>query len=564
MNDAYTAAEPRSSRFLDPIDFEILWNRLITVTDEAAYAVVRTSMSKVVVEGRDFGVHLHDPLGRQLAADVSIASKTGTTSIAVKELLKVFPAATLKPGDVLVTNNPWWIMGHLNDIAVVMPLFYKNRLVAFAECMAHMADIGGSLSGSPREVFEEGLIIPPLKAAIGGQENETFFAMLEANVRVPRQIASDVRALMTGCHVMEAKLGEYLHTHGMDTLDDIGDAILSRSEAIMRRSISETIPNGTYHGETSVDGFDEPLTVRVRLDVEDGRVKVDFAGSSPQSTQGVNCTFVYTHVWATYTLKCIAAPGLPNNDGTFAPIEVAAPEGSFLNPLFPAPVKMKPSSGHYVPIAILDALVDAVPKRMLAESGNKFLVYVAGQNANKKAFSDLMFVMGGMGARATKDGLNCISFPANSSNLPVEVLETAMPLRVQRKALRPDSGGAGKYRGGLGQVFEVISTSPAPLTIRAEHGKLKTAPRGFRGGKDGAAGSVTLNGKSIPDKLPAILNEGDCLRLEIPGSGGMYAPHERDKAAVLHDLETGLITPAAAARDYGLAAADAVQGKPGK
>lgn len=296
MNDAYTAAEPRSSRFLDPIDFEILWNRLITVTDEAAYAVVRTSMSKVVVEGRDFGVHLHDPLGRQLAADVSIASKTGTTSIAVKELLKVFPAATLKPGDVLVTNNPWWIMGHLNDIAVVMPLFYKNRLVAFAECMAHMADIGGSLSGSPREVFEEGLIIPPLKAAIGGQENETFFAMLEANVRVPRQIASDVRALMTGCHVMEAKLGEYLHTHGMDTLDDIGDAILSRSEAIMRRSISETIPNGTYHGETSVDGFDEPLTVRVRLDVEDGRVKVDFAGSSPQSTQGVNCTFVYTHV----------------------------------------------------------------------------------------------------------------------------------------------------------------------------------------------------------------------------------------------------------------------------
>jgi N-methylhydantoinase B len=491
---------------------------------------------------------------------VSIASKTGTTSIAVKELLKVFPAESLKPGDVLVTNNPWWIMGHLNDVAVVMPLFYKNRHVGFAECMAHMADIGGSLSGSPREVYEEGLIIPPLKAAIAGQENETFFAMLEANVRVPRQISSDVRALMTGCHVMESKLAEYLSTHGLDSLEDIGNAILDRSEAIMQKSIAETIPDGTYHGETSVDGFDEPLTVRVRLDVKDGRVNVDFSGSSPQSSQGINCTFDYTHVWATYTLKCIAAPHLPNNDGTFAPIQVTAPEGTFLNPRFPAPVKMKPSSGHYVPIAILDALVDAVPKRMLAESGNKFLVYVAGQNANNKPFSDLMFVMGGMGARATKDGLNCISFPANSSNLPVEVLETAMPLRVESKALRPDSGGAGKFRGGLGQVFAVVSTSGAPLTIRAEHGKLKTAPRGFRGGKDGAAGGVTLNGKSIPDKLPVILNRDDRLRLEIPGSGGMYAPQDRDPEAVLRDLETGLISADAAARDYKMQ----VKGKPGE
>jgi N-methylhydantoinase B len=560
MNDTSARSELRKARFLDPIDFEILWNRLVTVTDEAAYAVVRTSMSKVVVEGRDFGVHLHDPLGRQLAADVSIASKTGTTSIAVKELLKVFPAEGLKPGDVLVTNNPWWIMGHLNDVAVVMPLFYKNRIVGFAECMAHMADIGGSLSGSPREVYEEGLIIPPLKAAIAGQENETFFAMLEANVRVPRQISSDVRALMTGCHVMESKLAEYLTTHGLDSLEDIGNAILDRSEAIMQKSIAETIPDGTYHGETSVDGFDEPLTVRVRLDVKDGRVNVDFSGSSPQSSQGINCTFVYTHVWATYTLKCIAAPHLPNNDGTFAPIHVTAPEGTFLNPRFPAPVKMKPSSGHYVPIAILDALVDAVPKRMLAESGNKFLVYVAGQNANNKPFSDLMFVMGGMGARATMDGLNCVSFPANSSNLPVEVLETAMPLRVESKALRPDSGGAGKFRGGLGQVFEVVSTSEAPLTIRAEHGKLKTAPRGFRGGRDGAAGSVTLNGKSIPDKLPVILNRDDRLRLEIPGSGGMYAPQDRDPEAVLRDLETGLISADAAARDYKMQ----VKGKPGE
>jgi N-methylhydantoinase B len=248
-------------------------------------------------------------------------------------------------------------------------------------------------------------------------------------------------------------------------------------------------------------------------------------------------------------LKCLAAPHVPNNDGTFAPISVTAPEGSFLNPRFPAPVKMKPSSGHYVPIAILDALSDVVPRRMLAESGNKFLVYLSGETAGRP-FSDLMFVMGGMGARATRDGLNCMSFPANSSNLPVEVLEAAMPLRVHRKALRPDSGGAGQYRGGLGQEFEFEAISSDPVTVRAEHGKLKTPPRGFRGGHDGASGGVFVNDKSVPDKLPVVLRKGDRMRLVTPGSGGMYPPPRRLKAAIERDMEEGVITPQSAARDY--------------
>jgi N-methylhydantoinase B len=547
----------------DPIDLEILWNRLITTTDEAAYAVVRTSMSKVVVEGRDFGVHLHDPTGRMLAADVAIASKTGTTSIAVKKLLEHFPADSLKPGDALVTNNPWWIMGHLNDIAVVAPIFHKGRLVAFAECMAHMADIGGCLSASPREVYEEGLIVPPLKLAEGGHENDTFFKMLEANVRVPRQVTSDVRALMTGCHVMEEKVSAFLQAQGLDTLETLGEAVLGHSEQAMRRALAETIPDGTYSGETTVDGFGEPLTIRTQLTASDGLIDIDFEGSSPQSGQGINCTFVYTHVWATYTMKCLAAPGLPNNDGTFAPIRVRAPEGSFLNPRFPAPVKMKPSSGHYVPIAILNALADTVPTRMLAESGNKFLVYLSGRTAARQPFSDLMFVMGGMGARATKDGLNCMSFPANSSNLPVEVLEATIPVRVRRKALRTDSGGAGRFRGGLGQEMEIESVSSEPLTIRAEHGKLATPPKGGRGGADGAGGGLYLNGTPIPDKLPVVLQKGDVLAMHIPGSGGMYPPAGRDASAVRRDVAQGYVSAAAAARDYPAATAAAATGTPG-
>ncbi len=540
-------------RVFDPIDLEILWNRLVLTVDEAAYSIIRTSMSKVVTEGRDFGALLFDPKGRLLAADVSVASKTGTISIAVKELLKHFSADSLKPGDMVATNNPWWIMGHLNDIAVVAPLFHRGRLVAFAECMAHMADIGGALSGSPREVYEEGLIIPPLRILDRGRENATFFAMLEANVRVPRQVGGDVRALVAGCAVMGRKLSEFLDRHGLRDLEDLGATIRQRSERTMRKALAETIPDGVYNGETTVDGFDKPLNIRARVEARGGNIAIDFAGSSPQSSLGINCTWVYTNVWATYTMKCLAAPALPNNEGTFAPIKVHAPEGSFLNPRFPAPVKMKPSSGHYVPIAILNALADAVPNRMLAESGNKFLVYMAGSDTHGQAFSDLMFVMGGMGARAGSDGLHCMSFPANSSNMPVEVLEQALPVRVRRRVLRPDSGGAGKYRGGCGQIYELESVSDQTITLRAEHGKLSTAPRGLRGGLAGAAGGLYLNGRPIPDKLPVRMERGDVLRLEIPGAGGMYPPGERDPQALARDIADGLVTRDAAARDYGYA-----------
>jgi len=543
----------RLRHFFDPIDLEILWSRLILVVDEAAYAIVRTSMSKVVTEGRDFGSLLLDPKGRLLAADVSVASKTGTISIVVKEILKHFPAESFRPGDMVVTNNPWWIMGHLNDIAIVAPLFYRGKLVAFAECIAHMADIGGSLSGSPREVYEEGLIIPPLKILDRGRENSTFFSMLEANVRVPRQVIGDVRALMAGCSVMQRKLTEFLNRQGLSDLEDLGATIRERSTRTMRQALAKTIPDGVYHGETTVDGFDEPLLIRARVEARGGTVAIDFAGSSPQSAQGINSTWVYTNVWATYTMKCVVAPDLPNNEGTFAPIRVTAPEGCFLNPRFPAPVKMKPSSGHYIPIAILNALSDSVSDHMLAESGNKFLVYLSGRDSRDAPFSDLIFVMGGMGARTGRDGLHCMSFPANSSNMPTEILEQSLPVRVHRRALRPDSGGPGRHRGGCGQVYEIESLSDQPMTLRAEHGKLSIAPRGMRGGLAGAAGALYLNGKPVPDKLPIILHRGDVLRLEVPGSGGMYAPNERDHQALARDIADGLVTRLAAQRDYGQA-----------
>jgi N-methylhydantoinase B len=536
---------------IDPVDLEILWNGLIMIVDEGAFAIVRTSMSKVVVEGRDFGAMLYDPQGRLLAADVSIASKTGATSIVVRELIRQFPPDTLRPGDVLATNNPWWIMGHLNDVAIVTPIFFRNRLVAFAECVAHMADIGGSLSGAPREVYEEGLIIPPLRVATAQGEDATFFRMLEANVRIPGQVGGDVRALIAGARVMEHSLHAFLERHRLRDLETLGGEILRRSESTMRGAIRAAIPNGVYRGETHIDGFDAPLTIKAAVTARDGVLTIDFAGSSPQSTLGNNSTLVYTNVWCKYIIKCLCAPQIPNNEGTFAPIAVTAPTGSFLNPAWPAPVKMKPSSGHYIPVAIVDALAEVIPERILAESGNKFLVYLAGRDEGGAPFSDLMFVMGGMGARANKDGLHCMSFPANSSNLPIEVLESAIPVRVRHKRLRPDSGGAGRFRGGCGQDLELEALASAPITARAEHGKLLSAPLGLRGGKAGLGGGLFLNEKPIADKMPVVLSRGDVLRVQTPGSGGTYPPAEREAAALERDVATGIVSPESAERDYG-------------
>jgi N-methylhydantoinase B len=540
----------RKRRKLDPVDLEILWNGLIMIVDEGAFAIVRTSMSKVVVEGRDFGAMLYDPEGNLLAADVSIASKTGATSIVVKELLKVFPAEKLAPGDVLISNNPWWIMGHLNDIAIVCPIFYGRKLVGFAECIAHMGDIGGSLSGAPREVYEEGLIIPPLRIATRTGEDATFFAMLQANVRIPGHVAGDVRALIAGCRVMEERVGAYLERHKMPDLAQIGEAVLERSEKTMRAAIAAAIPDGVYDGATTVDALGQSLEIRVRVTARAGRLAFDFAGSSPQSLLGINSTLVYTGVWCKYISKCLVCPALPNNEGTFAPITVTAPAGSFVNPIFPAPVKMKPSTGHYIPAAIVHALTDVIPERILAESGNKFLVYMAGRAESGEAFSDLMFVMGGMGARANKDGLHCMSFPANSSNLPVEVLEAAMPVRVRHKRLRVDSGGPGKFRGGCGQEFEFESLSASPMTVRAEHGKLYSPPLGLRGGKPGSPGGLSLNGSAIPDKSAVSLARGDVLNLQTPGSGGAYPPGERDRDALARDVANGIVSTRSAKTDY--------------
>lgn len=452
---------------------------------------------------------------------------------------------------MLVTNNPWYINGHLNDIAVVAPIFHRRKLVGFAECMAHMADIGGCLSASPREIYEEGLIIPDLKILDRGRENATFFQMLAANVRTPRQITSDVRALMVGAQVMGAKVCEFLESHDFGDLEDLGGAILEHSEAAMRRGIAAIIPDGVYHGEAVVGGAAERLLIKVEIAARDGEVFMDFAGSSPQSDVGINCTLPYSRVWCAYTIKCLAMPHLPNNEGTFAPIHAIAPEGTFLNPRFPAPVRMKPSSGHYIPDAIIDAISDVVPRLILAESGNKFLVDFHGCDENGRAVTEVMFVMGGMGARAVKDGPQCMSFPANSSNMPVEVLEATVPVRVHSKTLRPDSGGAGKFRGGCGQDYVFESISPNPLTVRAVHGKLSTGPSGLRGGRPGAAGGIWVNGSPAPDKTPRELRRGDVMRLSVPGGGGMYPPEERDPAALARDIENGVVSPEGAAA-YGV------------
>jgi N-methylhydantoinase B len=310
----------------------------------------------------------------------------------------------------------------------------------------------------------------------------------------------------------------------MRDLAALGHAIIAHSRNTMCNAIHAAIPDGTYRGGTLIEGSDTPLKIKVAITAKDGELDIDFTGSSDQRDVGVNCTLVYTHVWSTYIIKCLLCPSLPNNEGTFAPIRVSAPEGSFLNPRFPAPVRLKSSSGHFIPDAIINALQGVLSDRLIAESGNKFVVLFAGRDQQGRAYSESMFIMGGMGARARKNGLHCVSFPANSSNLPIEVLEATVLVRVHHKRIRRDSGGAGEYSGGCGQDFEFESLSDTPMMVRASHGKLSIPPRGLLGGHDGKTGAILMNGQPIPDKTPVTLNKGDVIRLLTPGSGGMRPP----------------------------------------
>ena len=505
-----------SQRF-DAITLEVLWTRLISVVDEAAKAIVRTSFSTLSNEANDFACMLTDARGYSLAQNTgSIPSFIGTLPATVRHFLRAMGAAAMQPGDVLITNDAWMGTGHMSDVSVLKPIFRAGRLVAFSATTSHMPDIGGRLRAiEAREVFEEGIHIPLMKLRREGRTDETLIEMIRANVRTPDQTVGDIWAQVGANELMDKRLLALMDAAGLETLDELADELFARAEHAMRAAI-RAVPDGTYRYAMRTDGVDAPLDYRVALTIAGDEITADYAGTSPQQPRAINCVMAYTYAMTAYAIKCALLPGLANNEGMYRPLRVSAPEGSLLNPRFPAAVVSRAVTGHYVPVLLFGALHQVIPDRVMAGAGSPlWAVQQTGLRADGRPYTNILFFNGGMGATPGKDGEHVLSWPSNISSTPVEVAERNTPLFFREKRLTPGSSGAGRFRGGLGQdvVFECESEAPIVVSFMAERTKFP-AP-GFAGGTDGGLGDVQINGVSIDNRRQHVLRRGDVVLVRV-------------------------------------------------
>ena len=515
---------------MNPIDLEIYWNRLIAITDEAGAALKRTSFSTVVRESNDFACVLLDTEARLVAqSTLSIPGFIGTAPLSLKGMLKVFPKETLRPGDILFTNDPWIGTGHLPDATMAAPIFLRGKdgkpgkLVAFAIAVAHLSDIGGrQWSADAGEMYEEGIRFPVVKLAEEGRMNPWVMQMLEANVRLPQQVRGDIEAQMGALRVADRRLAEMLDEYGLEGIDDIAAAIFHASEEAALRELRQ-IPPGTYVGGVDSDGWDEPVRIRATVTVTHDGVTVDYSGSTAQVRFGINETFNHTYAYTIYPFKCLLSPGIPNNDGFTRLFKVIAPEGTIVNARPPAAVGARHLIGHQLQAAVFEALAPVMPDRVQADSGTPlWSVLMRGVDAAKgTSFSTILFFNGGMGAMSRRDGPPASGFPANISNTPVEIAETLAPVLFTAKRLDDGSGGAGAHRGGMGQVVSFTSRWPGRLRVSLLTDRTRIPAKGIMGGEAGRTGHVLRNGKPVENPKGVVdLVEGDTLELALPGGGG--------------------------------------------
>lgn len=542
---------------IDPVRLGLIWHRLDGVVDQVAETFVRAAFSVVVRDNYDMAFSLFDARGCQLTQSKrSIPSFMGTLPQTLEVVLKKFPAASLAPGDTIITNNAWIGTGHLNDISMVHPIFRNKQLVAFAASTAHTVDIGGAPSPAARDCFEEGLCIPICKIMMDGEENPLVIDLITENLRQPSETLGDIRAQFAAYRDCAAKLLAIMDEEGLERLEDVADEIITRSERGMRLAIEE-LPDGEYTDGFAIDGVDEPLHIQCAVRIDGGALYVDFSGTSAQVRWPINSVLNYTQAYGSYAVKCLLDPGAPSNAGSVAPLTITAPPGCLLNATPPAPVWGRHLSGHYVPPAIFGALAPILPERVIAESGSPLWnVYFSGKrhsgsDGDGTNFVKMFFMNGGHGARAHSDGPGCLSFPSNVSNQAIEAFEHQVPLLATEKSFVPDSGGAGRFRGGNAQRIGFVSRSKTPVTMTIRHERVNYPPRGLLGGLPGSAGLDLVNGKAIAAKSRSELHEGDHVVFQTPGGGGLFPPAERAGALIEEDLASGLVTREQTMKDYG-------------
>ena len=533
---------------ISDVHMQIMWNRLISVVEEQAVTLIRTAFSTSVRESGDLSAGVFNRAGLMIAQAVTgTPGHVNAMAEAVGHFINDIGRENIYEGDVYITNDPWKGTGHLHDFTVVSPSFRKGKLTGFFACTAHVVDVGGRGFGpDANEVYEEGIFVPIMKFAERGVVNKDLVNILRNNVRESHQVVGDVYSLAACNEIGHRRLMDMMDEFQLDDLEGLADFIFKRSyDATLERLAS--LPHGTYSNVMRVDGYGDPIDIAVRIDVHADHILADFAGTSAPSPKGINCPLIYSAAYACYGLKCSLAPEIPNNHASLLPFKVTAPKDCILNAQRPAPVSVRHVLGHLVPDAVLGAVHKMLPGKVPAEgSGALWNLHVSARPlTGKDAPRDggqraevLLFNSGGTGARSHLDGLSATAFPSGVHSMSIEATEHVGPVIFWRKELRDGSGGAGQFRGGLGQVVEIAPTEGHEIYFNAMFDRIKHPPRGREGGENGAAGAVLLDdGTVLNAKGRQHVPAGRRLILQLPGGGGYGPLDKRDAEAVKRDRD---------------------------
>ncbi|MEE4217536.1 MAG: hydantoinase B/oxoprolinase family protein [Xanthomonadales bacterium] len=538
-----------STSSLDRIHMQILWDRLLAVVEEQAQTLVRTAFSTTVREAGDISAGVFDTQGRMLAQAVTgTPGHVNAMAASVSFFLQKFPIRDLHPDDVLVTNDPWHGTGHLNDFTVITPVFKKGRPVALFAATSHIADVGGLGFGPDgRQVFEEGLNIPMGYLFKSGQPNEVLLEILRANVRDPRSAEGDLYSLTAcnraGVESLLATLDEF----GMDDLDAAGDMIIRNSREAMLKEIQK-LPSGCWSNTMRIDGYDEPVDLVCALSIGEDGIEVDFAGTSPVCSHGINVPLTYTQAYASFGVRCVIGNDVPNNAGSLEVVRVSAPEGCILNAPRPAAVSARHAIGQMLPDVVLGCLEEPLDGQVPAEGASCLFgpVFLGGKGlipgSKSEPFVINAFYTGGTGGRPGKDGLDCTAFPSGVRSTPVEITENTAPLIIWQKEYRPGSGGAGEFRGGVGQIMEFAHAGGEAFMVSKMFDRIKHPPRGRQGGEAGQAARVYVkDGQTLKGMGRETIPAGSSMILETAGGGGRGKPEDRDPERIKEDKQKGLL-----------------------
>ncbi len=542
-----------------PARLQVMWNRLLAVVEEQGQTLIRAAFSPIVRECGDISAGIFDVHGRMLAQAVTgTPGHINTMAEAVMHLRERFPVQNMKPGDIYMTNDPWLASGHLNDFLLMMPAFKNGKVVGFTSCTSHLVDLGGlGMGPEGSDIYDEGLLIPPCKLVEEGVPNALLLDIVRANSREPIANEGDIYALIACCEAGVTRLVDMMDEFGIDDLDRLGSYIIDTSRRGTLEAIAE-VPEGVYRNALKMDGYENELELHATLTVSKSGMHVDFTGTSGCSRKGINVPLNYATAYTVFALRCIVGSDIPNNAGSLEPFTVDGPKGCILNAQRPVPVAMRHTLGQVTPDLVLGCLHQALPKAVPAEGAScmfdlpmRHAPEVARDGGREFAVEPVH--NGGTGARPHADGLSATAYPSGVFGSQVEITESVAPVTIWRRELRPDSGGAGTYRGGLGQRIEMTSANGAPFIVFLSVERLKFPALGRMGGRPGAPGRIRFrDGEGdILGKGELRVEGGDYLIFETPGGGGFGDPSKRDAQALALDLKRGLISEDGA-KSYGV------------